>query len=300
MGHQRIHFIVNPIAGKGERVLNEAYLDQFFIKSFHRLTVKYSQYKTHATSLTNESVAEGADIIVACGGDGTINEVASCLVGTGIPLGIIPFGSGNGLASNLHIPKNLREALGLLRNPHTIRIDAGRMNDSYFFSNTGVGFDASVIKNYESSNRRTLSGYLGACMTSFRELKKPPEIGIKANGKQWRTNPFLVFVSNTNVMGYHLSLTPQASLQDGLLDVLVITKINRFKMLVLGVLLLMNKPHLLKEATHFQTTGLDLSGLPGAHFDSQIDGEFHPMEDNTISIGIEKKALTVIVPRTKG
>ena len=68
MGYQKIHFIVNPIAGKGERVLNEAYLEQFFIRSFHRLIVKYSQYKTHAISLTKESVAEGADIIVACGG----------------------------------------------------------------------------------------------------------------------------------------------------------------------------------------------------------------------------------------
>ncbi|WP_431160792.1 diacylglycerol/lipid kinase family protein [Flagellimonas beolgyonensis] len=300
MGHQKIHFIVNPIAGKGKRELNEGYLEQFFIKSFHRLTVKYSQYKTHASTLTKESIAEGADIIVACGGDGTINEVASCLLGTNIPLGIIPFGSGNGLASNLHIPKNLRKALGLLRNAHTIRIDAGRINDHYFFSNTGVGFDASVIKNYESSNRRTLSGYLGACMTSFKELKKSQAIKIKSNSKEWSTEPFLVFVSNTNVMGYHLSLTPHASLQDGLLDVLVIGRINRFKMLVLGALLLMNRPHLLKEATHFQTTGLDLSGLPGAHFDSQIDGEFHPMGDNTISIGIEKKALTVIVPRPKG
>lgn len=298
MGYRKIHFIVNPIAGKGERMLKESYLEQFFIKSHHRLTVKYSEHKTHAATLTMESIKEGADIIVACGGDGTINEVASCLLGTDIPLGIIPFGSGNGLASNLNIPKNLREALGLLRNPHTIDIDAGRINDQFFFSNTGVGFDASVIKNYESSNRRTLSGYLGACMTSFKELKKTQEIKIRANGKEMLVQPFLVFISNTNVMGYHLSLTPQASLQDGLLDVLVITKINRFKMLVLGILLLMNRPHLLREATHFQTTGLDLSGKPGVAFDSQIDGEFHAMDVNTLSIGIKKKALTVIVPKS--
>ncbi|MBW8201979.1 diacylglycerol/lipid kinase family protein [Flagellimonas abyssi] len=293
---KNVHFIVNPIAGKGDSTINEVLLSQYFEAKHFDLCLKISNYPGHATELTKASLHEGAHIIVACGGDGTINEVASCLVGTNIPLGIIPFGSGNGLASNLDIPKNLCEALGLLRNAHMTKIDVGRMNGRFFFSNTGVGFDASVIKNYESSNRRTLSGYLAACITSLKQLTKPQEIEIKANGRKWKTTPFLVFVSNTNVMGYHLSLTPQASLQDGLLDVLVVTKVNRVKMLVLGVLLLMNRPHLLKEARHFQTTTLALSTLPGTHFDSQIDGEFHAVEDNTIFIGIEKKALTVIVP----
>ncbi|MGB5205011.1 diacylglycerol/lipid kinase family protein [Eudoraea sp.] len=94
-----------------------------------------------------------------------MNEVASCLVGTKIPLGIAPVGSGNGLASNLGVPRNLRRALKIIKGRHIVEIDAGSINDNYFFNNTGVGFDASIIKNYESSERRTLIGYLKACYT---------------------------------------------------------------------------------------------------------------------------------------
>ncbi|GLU45167.1 diacylglycerol kinase family protein [Allomuricauda sp. NBRC 101325] len=297
MGYQHIHFIVNPIAGKGTQRLQQEYLEQFFIKSYHQLTVKYTEYRAHATTLTMESLAQGADIIVACGGDGTINEVASCLLGTAVPLGIIPIGSGNGLASNLNIPKNLRQALALLRSPEIIAIDTGTVHDRFFFSNTGIGFDASVIKNYESSDRRTLIGYLKACLTSFRELKQPKETFVHLEDRTFKTYPFMVFVSNTNVMGYRMSLTPKASLQDGLLDVLVIAGINRFKMLLLGVLLLLNRPHWLKEAQHFQTTSLKLVREGSASHEVQIDGEFHTLEVPDIAIGLGQHALRVIVPQ---
>lgn len=297
MGYRNIHFIVNPIAGKGTRWLHLEHLEQYFIKSYHQLTVKYTEYRSHAEVLTRESIEQGAEIIVACGGDGTINEVASCLLGTSIPLGIVPLGSGNGLASNLDIPKNLRQALALLRNPHSITIDTGTINDRFFFSNTGVGFDASVIKNYESSQRRTLIGYLGACITSFRELKRPQEIQISLEDRSMMVKPFMVFVSNTNVMGYHMSLTPKASLQDGLLDVMVISKINRFKMLWLGVLLLLKRPHLLKEARYFQTKGIQLERSEHTPFEVQIDGEFHTMEGDFITIGLRTSTLKVIVPK---
>ena len=92
---KNVHFIVNPIAGKGDSTINEVLLSQYFEAKHFDLCLKISNYPGHATELTKASLHEGAHIIVACGGDGTINEVASCLVGTDIPLGIIPFGSGN-------------------------------------------------------------------------------------------------------------------------------------------------------------------------------------------------------------
>ena len=101
-----VHFIVNPIAGKGNPDITEEYLSKYFGKENFRLVVKYSEYKGHAKVLTKQSIKEKAEIIVACGGDGTINEVGSCLVPTVIALGIIPIGSGNGLARNLKIPKS--------------------------------------------------------------------------------------------------------------------------------------------------------------------------------------------------
>ncbi len=290
-----IHFIVNPIAGRGKSPLTQVFLEPYFIRSRHRLTVKNSEYKKHAIELTLESIGEKADIIVACGGDGTINEVASCLVGIFIPLGIVPMGSGNGLASNLRIPKNLRKALAILREQQSVKIDVGQVNDRFFFSNMGIGFDASVIKNYESSQKRTLHGYVNACLTSFRDIGKKNKLSVRINDMNRLVDPFIIMISNSNEMGYNLSLTPKASLQDGLLDVLIISKIGRLKMIWLGILILFRRVYWLKEAKSFQTKELRLLRNDPAHFESQIDGELHKIGNETLRISVKEKSLRVLV-----
>ncbi|SNR60081.1 lipid kinase, YegS/Rv2252/BmrU family [Maribacter sedimenticola] len=293
----RIHFIVNPIAGHGNAPLTKEELQPYFITNVHDLTVKISEYKAHATQLAQESIAEQADIIVACGGDGTINEVAACLIGTNVALGILPMGSGNGLASNLKIPKNRRKALTIIRERHEECMDVGTINGRYFFSNTGVGFDASLIKNYESSEKRTILGYISACVTTFRDIKKNQPLSITVNGEQPMINPFIILISNSNEMGYKLSLTPKASLQDGKLDVLVIKKINRLKMLWLGFLIIIRKVHWLKESTSFQTTKLQLTRNHESFFDTQIDGEHHELATNILDIAILEKSLCVLTAK---
>ena len=290
-----IHFIVNPIAGKGKSLITETILKPFFIGSLHRLVIKHSAFKKHATQLTKDSIAEKADIIVACGGDGTINEVARCLVGSDIPLGIIPMGSGNGLASNLNIPKKIRKALEIIKNRYVIKIDVGQINNKPFFSNMGIGFDASVIKHYESSQKRTLYGYIGACLTSIKDIKKNKELSVSINETSSFVDPFIIMVSNSNEMGYNLSLTPKASLQDGLLDVLVISKLNRIKMLCLGVLILFRKVTWLREAKMFQISKLQLSTNDESYFETQIDGEFQKIDNGILNISICKSALNVLV-----
>lgn len=289
-----IHFIVNPVAGQGKSLTKEV-LKTYFIDGLHQVTVKYSAFKKHATALTLKSIEEKADIIVACGGDGTINEVATCLVGTSIPLGIVPIGSGNGLASNLHIPKNIRKALAIIKNQQTVKIDVGQINDRHFFSNMGIGFDACVIKHYESSQKRTLFGYVNACLTSFRDMGKNKDLSVRINDMNSLVNPFIILISNSNEMGYKLSLTPKASLQDGLLDVLIISKINRLKMLWLGVLILFRRVYWLKEAKSFQTKELQLSRNDALHFESQIDGELHEIEPGMLRISIREKSLRILV-----
>jgi len=123
---KHIHFIVNPISGKGKHAISTEFLSQYFDIEKHTVTIKLSEYKKHAIQLTQESINENATIIVACGGDGTINEVASCLVNTNIILGIIPVGSGNGLASNLKISKNIEHAIHKIINHHVEKIDVGK------------------------------------------------------------------------------------------------------------------------------------------------------------------------------
>lgn len=291
---KQIHFIVNPTAGSGNHPINQFFLENFFDKERYAVTIKTSDYKKHAKTLTNASIAEGAAIIVACGGDGTINEVASCLVNTNVILGIIPLGSGNGLASNLKIPKNIGRAMYLIKSETVRKIDVGRVNEQYFFSNTGIGIDAQVIMHYENSNERKLISYIKSSLKAIRGLSYRNRITVEINGKTIETDPFLVFISNSNEMGYKLSLTPMASLQDGLLDVLIVSKMSRLKSLVFGALILFKKHHLLSEAQSYQSKTIKIRKASQKAYESQIDGEFFNIESEVLNISVLEKSLQVI------
>jgi YegS/Rv2252/BmrU family lipid kinase len=290
-----IHFIVNPIAGSGQNRLSQSFLQTYFEADRYAITVKSSEYKGHAIELTKASILQKADRIVACGGDGTINEVASALVGTSIPLGILPVGSGNGLASSLNIPKHIDKALQIIKTNKYMSIDVGCVNQHYFFSNAGFGFTANVIGNYELLQKRTLLCYVKASLKSFHQFSNRENTIISIDNKTELVNPFLIFVSNSNVMGYNMSLTPKASLQDGLLDVVIVPKINKLKILFLGFCMLINKLELFKELAYYQTSQLSVLRKQGTFFESQIDGELLKIIDQRLSIGIKKESLLVLV-----
>tara|TARA_R110002050_G_scaffold24083_3_gene64332 strand:- start:109423 stop:110304 length:882 start_codon:yes stop_codon:yes gene_type:complete len=291
---KHIHFILNPVAGSGNNTISYKHLEKVFNKKDYKVIIKQSKYKKHAIKLTQESIKEQAHIIVACGGDGTINEVASCLVNTKIILGIIPIGSGNGLASNLKIPKNIDKALALIKTEKFKQIDTGYLNEKCFFSNCGIGFDALVIKHYETYKTRNLSSYIKAFLKSLKKAHTFNEVDIEVNNIHLKIRPFLIFISNSNELGYNISLTPKASLQDGLLDVLIIPKTNLFKILLLSLLMLFKKQNSLKEVEYFQTNQIKISEKNSTKFQAQIDGEAHSINNNTINISILNKALYVI------
>ncbi len=291
---KHIHFIVNPVSGSGNQLINKKFLNKFFDEADYVVTIKNSDYKKHAKTLTKLSIAEGAHIIVACGGDGTINEVASCLVNTTIPLGIIPLGSGNGLASNLKIPKRVEHAIALIKTAPVKKIDVGCINEHYFFSNTGIGIDAQVIRHYENSNERKLISYLKSSLKALKNIKYKNKITVEVNGETIQTYPFLVFISNSNEMGYKISLTPTASLQDGLLDVLIVSKMSRLKSLYFGFLILLKKPHLIKEAKYYQSKEIRIRQENKSVYESQIDGEFFNIASDAITISLLEKSLHVI------
>ncbi|MGA1226482.1 MAG: diacylglycerol/lipid kinase family protein [Tamlana sp.] len=292
---KNIHFIINPIAGNGNNHINLDVLHQYFEKENYHIVVKETSHKKHAIILTKESIFENPDIIVACGGDGTINEVASCLVNTKITLGIIPIGSGNGLASNLKIPKQLHKSLQLIKNQPLKKIDIGCLNNNYFFSNSGLGFSANVIKNYELSKTRKLLGYVKASLMSLKEINhNDNNIEVEINGEKVCTNPLIIFVSNSNELGYHVSLTPRASLQDGLLDVLIVSKLSVIKILAFSILMLFKKHHLLKEVKNFQSNNIKIHQNKEQVLNTQIDGEILDIPDKIINLSVLEKSLYVI------
>jgi len=289
-----IHFIINPISGNGKHNLTASLLRNFFPRSEFTIEVDYTKYKQHAIALTKYAAIKNPDIIVACGGDGTINEVASCLVGTSIKLGILPVGSGNGLASNLNIPKNIDKALKIIRKGHSNPIDVGQINDKYFFSNMGIGVDAMIIKKYDQSGKRTLSAYVKAALSSSFNFKTT-KTTLVFNNKVLNVNPFMLFVSNSNEMGYNMTLTPKASLSDGWLDLVVVPEIATIDKLKLGYAVLRNKIEYFKKAQHNLIQNLKIEMPDKIFTDAQIDGEHYNLKTNMIEVSIIQKGLNVLV-----
>lgn len=291
----KIHFIINPIAGKGENELSEALLETYFPKTEYSISIKKTEFVLHAPALTKKSIEEGAEIIVACGGDGTINEVASCLVNTSVVLGILQMGSGNGLASNLKIPKNIKRALAIIKNQNIITIDTGTINGEPFFSNTGVGFDAHVISDFEENTTRQLFSYLQSTLRTLKKYHYKNTVELKYNETTELISPFLLFVSNSNEMGYKMSLTPKASLQDGLLDVVIVPELSYFKLFIFTLLFLFKKHHWLKEVRFKQITSLEIKSIDDIILKTQKDGEFFVPKEPKIEIAIHSKNLNVCV-----
>ena len=140
-----IHFIINAISGKGNNRLNKNLIDTVFNPVKYHIVLKKSKFSSDIVNHTTESLKEGPSIIVACGGDGTINEIGSLLVGTPTKLGIIPFGSGNGLARSLNIPNQVFYALKAIKSGYTKKIDVGLINQYSFFCNAKGSGRANII-----------------------------------------------------------------------------------------------------------------------------------------------------------
>ncbi|MCV9927173.1 diacylglycerol kinase family lipid kinase [Flavobacterium sp. LS1R49] len=288
-----IHFIVNPISGNGKHNISASFIQNYFPKDQFKIEIDNTTHKKHAIALTKAAVANKPDYIVACGGDGTINEVASCLIGTTIKLGIIPVGSGNGLASNLNIPRNFERAIEIIRKGTVSSIDVGKINDHYFFSNTGIGIDALIIKKYEHSGKRTLVAYVKAALSSSLEFKTRKTI-LSLDDKKIEANPFLLFISNSNEMGYNMSLTPKASLNDGWLDLIVVPQLSFIEKMLLGYHVLRNTVENFKKAKHTLIQELTIEVPAAIYLDAQIDGESYNFETNVIKVSIIKSGLMVI------
>ncbi|UCS92384.1 diacylglycerol kinase family lipid kinase [Echinicola marina] len=290
-----IHFIINPISGKGNNFLDKVLLQGIFPESKYELIIKITGHLGHASELALGSISEAADVIVACGGDGTINEIASCLIGHNIPLGIIPLGSGNGLASNLGIPSQVDKALKILSNGTIREIDVGRINEKYFFSNMGIGFDAALIAHYNQLNRRQLRGYFTALISTLKTYNSTGNINITLNGKNFTVDPFLLFISNSNRMGYGFTLTPNASLSDGKLDMVLVKKLSKFQMFLLSLFTVTKSIKVMKSVNYQLIDQIEINANNNL-FQYQIDGELISERVRKLNISLASEKLTVLVP----
>ena len=218
---KRIVFIVNPISGTQSKNNILKWIEERLDHSRYEHEVVKTRYAGHATEISAQAVKDGIDIVVAIGGDGTINETARSLIHTTTTLGIIPCGSGNGLARHLHIPMDPKAAIDILNEGHQIQMDYGKINGIPFFCTCGVGFDAFVSLKFADSGKRGLLTYLEN--TLYESLTYQPETyEIENEAGTVKYKAFLIACGNASQYGNNAYITPQASLTDGLMDITIL------------------------------------------------------------------------------
>lgn len=219
---RNFYFLVNPIAGKSRNkqyslnLINEIHSAQLPAQCFEL------QYSGQASNKTKDIVQTGGYTIVSVGGDGTFNEIASSLVHTNTPVAIIPRGSGNGLARMIKVPERKRSQTGYLLHSDDQTIDAGKVNNRYFFCTCGFGFDADIAAAFNRGGKqRGGKRYVQKIVEKLRN-NTPVEAEFTIDGKLHKGKYFLVTFANANQYGNNAYIAPEADLSDGLLHATLI------------------------------------------------------------------------------
>jgi YegS/Rv2252/BmrU family lipid kinase len=218
--NKKILFVVNPISGvKGKKAALE------LLKTKLHPSIEYDVAETlradHATELTREAIGNDYDAVIAVGGDGTVNEVGKALVNSNVALGVLPFGSGNGFARHRKIPIVIKDAIELINRFSTKRIDTATLNGEAFLTTAGLGFDAHVGWKF---SERTSRGFLTYSQVAIQEFigYKVEDYHLIIDGKELKTKAFVVSIANGGQYGNNAWISPEASMEDGKLNVCII------------------------------------------------------------------------------
>jgi len=221
-----ILFIINPISGTGKKKIVEQLIKEELTHNKFEVSIRYTEAVGHATMISKEGVEAYVDVIVAVGGDGSVNEVAKGLIGTNVKMGIIPAGSGNGFARHLNIPMDKRKAVILLNKLHSKSVDTASVNDQLFVGTAGVGFDAHIGLKFDEASTRGFWTYL---KLTFKEYFNYKEQSYQISIDQKKTineKAFFMSFCNINQWGNNVFISPNSNIKDGLIRVVLIRKMN--------------------------------------------------------------------------
>ncbi len=225
MERKRLTLIINPISGTLSKKGVARWVPEHLRRMGFDVDVEFTRCPGDATRIAREAADAGAFGVLACGGDGTVNEVATGLIGTDTALGILPAGSGNGLARHIGIPIDIRRSLRIIGESHIEACDYGTVNGRPFFCTFGVGFDAAVSHRFSLKHRRGLMTYISSAIDEFIQYH-PQAYRIIVDGTVMTERAFLVVVCNASQYGNNAFIAPAASIRDGMLDVTIVHEGN--------------------------------------------------------------------------
>ncbi len=289
---RRVTFIVNPISGGKDKKDVLAAIGRYLDLSECSYEVLQTGRAGDAESWARKS---RADIVVAVGGDGTVSEVAKGLLGSEKALGIIPCGSGDGLALHLGISRDPVRAVKTLNAACVARIDVGRMDGRPFFCTAGVGLDADVAFDFARSGRRGLGTYVTTAWDNWKH-RRPETYVVETDTETWAGPAMFVTVANANQWGNEARIAPKASLCDGLLDVTVVQPFATVEIPDLAARLMAGKADSSRHVRTFRSARVHLHREhPGpAHYDGD------PFEAGTdLELDILPGSLQVVIPLSR-
>lgn len=278
MERKRLLLIVNPISGTTDKTGLIPKIEHKLRENGYDVHTRLTTGPGDATSFALDAVAEGYDAVATCGGDGTVNETASALCGTPTPMAILPSGSGNGLARHIGLAPHELGAIDMIKEENITDCDYGIVNGKKFFCTFGLGFDGAVAKRFAEASTRGLFTYLKEGLEEFTDYE-PRSYRVTIDGSTTlERKAFVIACCNASQYGNNAFIAPDASITDGLLDVIILNDASHIQLLMMGLDMLTGMlPHNRQiEIIRARTVDIAADAPTAAH----IDGEPFDETDN--------------------
>lgn len=294
MTKKKILFLINPVAGRKNKILYHELIEKHIDKSLFEHELIWSLEKGHATEIIRKKAAD-FDIIVAIGGDGTVNEVVNGCFDTNTILGIIPAGSGNGLALSLGIPFKIKKAIQLINNfeNNLQQIDVIKVNDRIVVNQIGFGFDAHIANLFAQTQKRGLLKYAYLSLKEYFRYQNKP-FAFQANGEHYQAHTFVTNFSNNSQFGNKAYIAPLADLKDGYIEV---SLLRHFPKVLLPVILFRLFRKTLHRSRYYSSFKTKNASIPyQGEVVLNIDGE-HIVASQNLDMKVLEKGLQVIASK---
>lgn len=289
---EAVGFVLNPFSGTGSKKSVPAEINSHLNTNRYKAVIEYSSSPGNATDITKNFLDKGISKVIAVGGDGTVNEVAKALIDTNTTLGIIPLGSGNGLARHLKIPLNIKGAVHLINHGRIFMMDHGVINNTPFFCTAGVGFDAYIGHEFSKMNGRGFLNYIRTTIKGYKNYK-PQHYSLGLNGNTIQREAFLIALANASQYGNNAYIAPGADIADGLLDVTILSPFPKFLAPSMGIKLFNRK---IDKSNYVETFRVkELNIIRETEGAVHYDGEPTIM-GNCLNVSIKHLGIHVFVP----
>lgn len=292
---KKITFIVNPISGSLRRRKDvESLLDKYLDKSIYQPEIIFTEYAGHAIEISKNARENGSDIVVAVGGDGSVNEVASSLIGSDTVFAVLPGGSGNGFAMHMGIGRKMAKAIQILNTGKIHQIDTINLNGKSLVNVSGVGFAANIAYNFKQSKRR---GFINYLLITLKLAYKVPfqKYSISIDGQPFMERECLtVEVANSSSFGYNFKPAPLAKVDDGLLELVFVNKTPKLYYFFHGLRMVNGNIHKSYFMERIPCKQVDIKIPENSYV--HMDGEGF-MESKDLCYKIVPQSLKMIVPK---